>query len=374
MRIGIDARLLGGQFTGDRTYWRGLLSGLAAIDGENQYFLYMREPFAEAPLALPANFHSKIVPGASDRRWSFVDLPDAAKRDRVDVMHVQYTVSPFFSMPVVTTIHDITFKLFPELFTSKDRILLNLTVPLAIKKARRVIAVSESTKRDILRAYPGTPTSKVVSTPLAAGPEFRPLEAHEKESANDMLNHRYGIGNEPFVLAVGVLQPRKNLAMLLHAFRVARFLAKLPHKLVITGKKGWMSAEIEAAIGNASSDEVLFTGYVPDDHLPLLYGCADLMCYPSLYEGFGLPPLEAMACGCPVLVSNTSSLPEVVGTAGVFADPKNPGAWIDALSSILTDRAKLGNLSKSGMAQASKFSWNKTAALTLDVYRSCHNG
>jgi glycosyltransferase involved in cell wall biosynthesis len=373
MRIGIDARTVAGRFTGDRTYWRGLLSGLSQLDADHEYFLYVRDavPDGSDAIELGDRFAWRIVPASNDRIWSLTALPHAARSDKIDVMHVQYTVSPFFRVPVVTTIHDISFRLFPKLFSAKDRALLNISVPAAVRLASRVIGVSENTRRDILRAYAGTPPHKVVAIPLAASSDFKPQDEADRERNRRLLEARHAIRG-PYVLAVGVLQPRKNLPLLIRAFRAAKRIARRPHRLVITGKHGWMTAEIDTALREAG-DDVLFTGYVPDEHLPLLYGCADMMCYPSLYEGFGLPPLEAMACGCPVVVSRSSSLPEVVGEAGIMLDPERLSEWIDAIAALLDSAPDRTRLSESGLAQAAKFSWRRTAMQTLAVYNACHN-
>ncbi len=386
MRIGIDARLLTGRFTGDRTYWRGLLGGLAAVDSDNQYLLYVREEAAENIAEAigvggesPSKFQWRVVPARNDRLWSLIALPNAMRRDKVDVVHVQYAVSPLFfarGVKVVTTVHDVTFRLFPHLFRPMDRALLNLSVPYSVRRACAVIAVSENTRADILRAYRPKPESKVAVTLLAAGPEYRAMSESERDSARLVLQEHYGVGGQdaPYALAVGVLQPRKNLVMLLRAFSAARRLHGFPHRLVVVGKRGWLASGIDEALSAAeAAGDVALTGYVPDEHLPLLYNCADLMCYPSLYEGFGLPPLEAMACGCPVMTSDAGSLPEVVGDAGVLLDPNKPGEWIDALGRVLPDAGLRGKMSADGLAQASSFSWSRTARETLAVYTACHN-
>jgi glycosyltransferase involved in cell wall biosynthesis len=373
MRIGIDARTVAGRFTGDRTYWRGLIQGLSDVGSEHEYLLYVRSdvPTTDA-LALSDSFRWRVVPAANDRVWSLLALPLATLSDRVDIVHVQYTVSPFFSMPVVTTVHDISFKLFPELFSRKDRILLNWSVPASIRRACRIIGVSENTRRDILASYRRTPPAKVLAIPLAAGPQYQPLSTDASNDARSLLEKQYGLAG-PFVLAVGVLQPRKNLPMLVKAFRAAKRVARCPHRLVVVGKSGWLTQDIETALASTTEDDVIRTGYVPDEHLPAFYGCADLMCYPSLYEGFGLPPLEAMSCGCPVIASRVSSLPEVVGDAGVLLDPENLGEWIDSIARLLGDPAERERLAAEGLAQAAKFSWTRTALETQGAYNACHN-
>lgn len=371
MKIGIDARALSGRFTGDRTYWRGLLAGLSEIDRENQYLLYLREPAEEgAEIALGPNFERRLIPSGNDRVWSFVHFPRALKADGVDLAHVQYTVPPVMPCPVVTTIHDISFRLFPELFTAKDRLILNTGLPGSLRRAARVIAVSENTRRDILKSFPGIDPAKIVATPLAADPRYHAPTPAEQDSGRMLVNERYGLAG-PYLLSVGVLQPRKNVPLLLAAFAEAKTEASLPHKLAVVGKCGWLSQETEAAIREAG-EGVVMTGYAPDEHLPALYANAEAFCYPSLYEGFGLPPLEAMACGCPTLSSNASSLPEVVGQAGILLDPHDREVWTQAIIQVATDPRLRERLHEEGLRRAALFSWRRTAQLTKEVYESAY--
>ncbi|HEY3328446.1 MAG TPA: glycosyltransferase family 1 protein [Capsulimonadaceae bacterium] len=369
MRVGIDARLLTGRNTGDRTYWLGLVKGLAALPDINEYILYCRETpaFDQMPM-LDGRFTTRIVPSRHDRIWSAVSFPLALRKDRVDVAHVQYTVPPFMPAPTVTTIHDISFKLLPHLFTAKDRAILGGTIPSSIARAAAVIGVSQNTRDAILAEYPGTPPEKVHAILNGVDPVFRPIADTERDSVRAHLKDAYGI-DRPYVLCLGLLQPRKNVPFLIKAFARARREASLPHVLVVAGRSGWMAAETEAAISSAGGD-VLFTGYIPDEDLPRLYGAADALAYPSLYEGFGLPAAEAMACGCPVIVSNTSSLPEVVGDAGILASPTDTDAWVAALTSLLTDSAMRDDLHTKGIERAKLFTWEKMATETLAVYRA----
>ena len=367
MRIGIDARALSGRYTGDRTYWRNLIQALAQIDTENQYILYLRQPIPdEDALIVSGNFALQVLPAARDRLWSFLTFPSAARRDKIDLAHVQYTVPPRMPCPAVTTVHDVTVRLFPQLFAFKDRLLLNASLPGSLRRARRVLAVSENTRQDILRLYPFVPSDKVVTTLLAAEERYHPRTKEQQDSARRVLNERYGLDG-PYLLAVGVLQPRKNVPLLVRAFLTARMQARLPHRLVVTGKHGWLSAQTDAALASGG-DSVFFTDYVPDNDLPALYACADALAYPSLYEGFGLPPLEAMACGCPVLVSNTSSLPEVVGSAGILLPPTDEFAWTQAITQVLSDPEARRELRERGIHQAARFSWLETARRTRAVY------
>ena len=378
MRIGIDARTLSGRFTGDRTYWRGLLGGLGAVGGEHQYFLYLRRPLdGDPPPGLGPNFHWRTVPTpAQDAAWMLFGFPHALKADKIDVAHTQYNV-PLLGCPcpVVTTVHDVSFKVHPELFLPRDRWILNTLVPRSMKRAARVIAVSESTRRDILRNYKGVPEDKVRVVLEAADARFRPPPGGQ-ETARALVNKGLGLDDRPYLLAVGVLQPRKNLAVLLDAFALLKLGLKIndeppPHRLLLAGKPGWLDttqAEVDA-LPEAVRRDVVLTGYVADDALPGLYGGADALCYPSRYEGFGLPPLEAMACACPVLCSRTSSLPEVVGDAGILLPYGDSDAWARALSKLMLSPAVGARWRERGPARAALFSWEKAARETLDVYR-----
>lgn len=380
MRIGIDARTLSGRYTGDRTYWRGLIGGLAAVDPANEYVLYTRRPLdGDPPPGLGANFSwRQVASPANDALWMLAGWPRALKADKIDVAHTQYNI-PLLGAPcpVVTTVHDVSFRFHPDLFLPRDRWLLNTLVPRSMRKAAHVLAVSESTRRDILRFYPQVPKDNVRVVLEAADSRFRPpLGGQEKARA--VANKTLGLDDRPYLLAVGVLQPRKNLALLLDAFALVKLGLKiggepLPHRLVIAGKRGWLDdtdAQL-AALPEEVTRDIVMAGYVADDDLPTLYGGADALCYPSRYEGFGLPPLEAMACACPVLCSRSSSLPEVVGDAGILLSPDDSDAWARALGKLLSAPPILARWRERGPARAALFSWENAARETLEVYEEC---
>jgi len=380
MRIGIDARTLSGRYTGDRTYWRGLIGGLAAIDPVNEYVLYTRRPLeGDPPPGLGPNFiWRQIESPSNDALWMLMGWPRALKADKIEVAHTQYNI-PLLGAPcpVVTTVHDVSFRVHPDLFLAKDRWILNSLIPRSMRQAASVIAVSESTRRDILRFYPQVPKDNVRVVLEAADARFRPPEGGQ-ETARTMANKRLGLDDRPYLLAVGVLQPRKNLALLLDAFALLKLGLKIegnppPHRLVIAGKRGWLDdtdAQL-AALPEEVTRDIVPAGYVADDDLPTLYGGADALCYPSRYEGFGLPPLEAMACGCPVLCSRSSSLPEVVGDAGILLPPDDSDAWARALGKLLSAPPILARWRARGPERAALFSWEKAARETLEVYKEC---
>ena len=379
MRIGIDARTLSGRFTGDRTYWRGLIGGLAATDTENEYVLYTRGPIeGEPPPGLGPNFTwRQIVNPRNDALWMLSAFPRALKAGKIDVAHTQYNI-PLLGAPcpVVTTIHDVSFQVHPELFLPKDRWILQNLVPRSIQKAAAIVAVSESTRRDILRLNKTVTKEKVHVVLEAAGKQFQ-IPAGGQETARAAVNKRLELSDTPYLLAVGVLQPRKNLETLLDAFALLKLGPHPPpHRLIIAGKRGWLDetdAQMAALPAEVTRDIVL-AGYVADADLPALYGGADALCYPSRYEGFGLPPLEAMACGCPVLCSRASSLPEVVGDAGILLPAEDSHAWAHALETLLASPVVQARWRERGPERAALFSWEKAARETLTVYEECLRG
>lgn len=378
MRIGLDARTLSGRYTGDRTYWRGLIGGLSAVDHENEYVLYRREPVEGEPPTVGPNFHWRVLPRpAHDALWMLRGWPRALREDRIDVAHTQYNI-PLLGAPcpIVTTVHDVTFGLFPDLFLPRDRWILETFVPRSLKKAARVIADSDCTRRDLLRLYKKwVSPDKVETILLAADSRFQP-PAKGQEFARAESNKRLGLDDRPYVLAVGVLQPRKNLEILLDAFALLKLgPSPPPHRLIVAGKRGWKNEALDAKMADLPPEvtqNIVFAGYVPDDDLPALYGGADALCYPSRYEGFGLPPLEAMSCACPVLCTRASSLPEVVGDAGILLPPDNSGAWADALAKVLIQPLVQARWRARGQERAGLFSWQETARHTLSVYEDVY--
>lgn len=367
MNIGVDARLLTGAYTGDRTYWRGLLKALAELLNPTEYRLTL---FATRPIpsdALPESslYAFVVAPARNERLWSLFQLPKLAQAHACDLIHTQYTVSPFFKIPAVTTVHDISFLIGPQWFPLKDRILLRLTVPASCRRARRVLTVSQTSREDMIRML-RLPPEKVIATPNGLPDGFHPIP---RAQAQAWAREHYGL-EPPFALAVGVLQPRKNWELALLAVQMARSQYELPIRLAFTGKSGWATRALQRAKRDLNAQEWLIeTGYVPDEHLVWLYNAADVFLYPSFYEGFGLPPLEAMACGTPVVASNGGALPEVVGSGGVLLPPDEPGLWANAIRSILVYDDFRANLCAKARQQAARFSWRATAERTLQAYR-----
>jgi glycosyltransferase involved in cell wall biosynthesis len=368
MHIAIDAHSVGTGLAGNETYAANLVEALAEVDRENRYTVYVTKAEAEARFGgrwgnvgvrrtLP---HTPLVRIP-------VTLSAELRRRPVDLLHVQYTAPPLAPCPVVATIHDLSFEHIPETFKLRSRVQLRLTVRATARRAAHVIAPSEYTRRDLVETY-GLDPARVTAIPLAVSPRFRPVE---EAGAVERVKGRYGIAGE-YVLAVGSIQPRKNLARLVRAYsalRRGRGRSNLP-QLVLVGQPAWLYGDTLRTIEEERlGKSVILTGYVSEGDLPALYTGALLFAYPSFYEGFGLPPLEAMSCGAPVLTGDRTSLPEVVGDAGLAVDPFDTDALAAGLARLIDDDALRAELRERGLTRARRFDWRETARMTLQVYR-----
>jgi glycosyltransferase involved in cell wall biosynthesis len=358
--------MVGERQTGNETYVVNLLRALLAQDGEVQVV-----PLTPRPAALDGPLGPDAVRRAVRIRptpaWLRVPLgiPWAVYRHDLALVHVTYVAPPRCPAPTVVTVHDLSFAALPDTFSLRDRLILSLGVPRSARRAARVIAVSEFTRRDLVRRY-GVPEDRIRVTHEAADPRFRPIENPDGLAA---ARRRHGLEG-PYLLSVGNLQPRKNLGVLLEAFRAVRHEGRLPHRLVVVGQPGRGGGAVRAAACRFGLErDIVFTGYVPGDELAALYAGAALFAYPALYEGFGLPPLEAMACGAPVLASNTGALPEVLGDAAWLLDPRDPRAWAEAIRRVLTEPILAARWRAAGLARAARFTWERTARDTVAVYR-----
>jgi glycosyltransferase involved in cell wall biosynthesis len=360
--IAFDGHMIGTQETGNETYAVQLAAALGRLGG---YDLRLYTP---APDKVPAGLRDlpglrvrpfAAVPSAVRIPWLY---PRLLRADRARLLHVQYVAPPRLPCASVVTVHDVSYKLYPEFFSPRVRLITGLLIGPSIRRAARVLTLSESSRQDILRLY-RLPPGRVLVSPAAEGPQYRPQppEAIARVRAAYDLPERY-------VLAVGNVQPRKNLPRLIAAFAASAPEVPDTH-LVLVGRSAWRGSEVEATVARLGLGErVRFTGYVPDADLPALYSGAACFCYPSLYEGFGLPPLEAMACGTPTITSNVSSLPEVVGDAAITVDPTSVPDLTAALRRLLPDPAARQQYRACGLQQAARFSWDRTARDTRAVY------
>ena len=284
-------------------------------------------------------------------------LPDA------ELFHAtEHLLLPLRSVPTILTVHDLIFRHLPMHHKPLNRWYLNVTMPLYCRRATHVIAVSECTRRDLIAAY-DLPEDKVTVVHEAAAPRFR-LQPPEAVSA---VRSCYGLPDR-YLLFVGTIEPRKNLAFLLSVFEAIR-AAGLSDGLVIVGRRGWLYDDFFARLEQSPvRDAVLFPGYVLDEDLPAVYSGAQGLVFPSVYEGFGLPVLEAMACGTPVVASNASSLPEIGGDAALYSDPLDVEGMTETVRRLLCDAELRELLRARGLERAAEFSWERAAAGTRAVY------
>jgi len=362
MRFSVDAHAIGQHLTGNETYVKNLLNCFAALDRKADFVTYVSRE--DAFHEVPERFHKRRVAINPFVRLGF-DLPRRLRQDRPNLLHVQYTAPMFCPVPIVVSVHDVSFLEHPEYFTSFRALQLRCTVHRTVKAASCVLTPSEFSKRRILDVY-GLDDEKVVVLPNGVCSSFRPIS---REIAQRWVQSSMRLA-APFILSVGDLQPRKNHATLIRAFeRLVRDYPQLPHHLVIVGKETWHAEAIRAAARKSSvADRIHFTGFVPDEELLKWYGACDLFVYPSFYEGFGLPILEAMACGRAVACSNTSAMPEVADSAALLFDPHSVDDILLTMRDLLLNPELRARMERLGAQRAPMFSWEKTAGKTLDLY------
>lgn len=369
-RIGIYTLITPGPHTGVGRQLYGLLAGLQEIDQNNEYLLY-----ANNHLPLPiqaANFLPYPLPVHPQARlqnhlFTAFGLPLLVARHGLDVLHIPNTMPLLFSpQPTITTIYDLTEFALPQRVYEKGRHRYRrLANRLAVRRASAVITTSANTKSDLVR-YLGVDPAKVhVIYPGIDHDHFRPLTINPAQRAH--LARAYCLPNR-YLLYVGKIQPRKNLVRLLQAFHRLR-RAHPDLRLVLAGARGWMGQEIGKTIEALNlADVVHFTGSVSDEELPMLYNLAEMLVFPSLYEGFGFPLVEAMACGLPAVTAATSSLGEVAGDVALCVDPTSVGEIAAAVDTLLRDTDRREMLRQKGLARAQRFSWSQCAAETLACY------
>jgi glycosyltransferase involved in cell wall biosynthesis len=346
MNIALDGMPLASQLTGVGHYTSELTRNLA--------------------LAAPSDSFTLISPhGLLKRRWWGIGLPLHLSRNSFDLFHgTNYEIPLWSRRPSVVTIHDLSLLLHPEAHEPYLVRRARWRLPLMAKRASKIITPSTSVKNEVCEQL-GVPSGKVAVTPEAPRTAFK-----RREDAQVVeLRKRFGI-EQQFILFVGTIEPRKNLRLLVEAFDQLLRTTSLSPKLVIAGGQGWLMDDFNAFIRQKRLEErVCLTGYLADDDLCGLYSTCTAFVYPSLYEGFGLPPLEAMACGAPVITSRIPSLIETVGDAARLVDPNSAGEVTQAMAEMLNDDKMRGSYAELGKLQVKKFSWEQTAKKTLEVYR-----
>jgi len=381
LRIGIDYTAAVRQRAGIGRYTRELVRALAKLDQNNDYVLFAAAGGQRTTdSGWPSNFQMRSVP-LSDRilaiLWHRLQLPLWVELaiGPVDIFH-----SPDFVLPPVRraktllTVHDLSFMRYPECTHANLRAYLNKVVPRSVHRADLILADSQHTKNDLVELL-GVKPGKIEVVYPGVEERFRPI----KDRAHlEQVRKRYNLPTK-FILGLGTLQPRKNFTTLIEAFasvQAGKFASRQVRKcaslhLVIAGGKGWLYEDVFATVERLGlGAQVVFPGFVADEDLPALYNLADLFVFPSLYEGFGLPPLEAMACGTPVITSNASSLPEVVGEAGLMVEATDVTALAEAMRRVLEDDELREKMIVRGLEQARKFTWEKAAARLLSLYEA----
>lgn len=367
MRIGIDYTAAISQKAGIGRYTREIIKHLAEIDKINSYVLLT--PPQASGLDFPPNFQGKKLP--LPERWMTIlwhrlrfPLWVEVFTGPLDVFHSpDFVLPPVKAARTILTVHDLSFLRLPHCSEPHLRAYLSKAVPRSARRAHLILADSENTRQDVIELL-DIPPGRVEVLYAGVDERFRPIG----ETAEVRTRYRLP---ERFILSVGTLEPRKNYERLIEAFALLK--GRVPSasdvKLVIVGQKGWLYEGIFAAVERLNlQGEIIFSGYVADEDLPALYSAAELFVYPSLYEGFGLPPLEAMACGTPVVASSAPCLPEVLGDAALFAPPDEVEAMASAMERALLDEGLRHQLREKGFSRAKAFSWEKSARKLLEVY------
>ena len=365
MRFAVDAHAIGRHLTGNEVYVRSLLNAFAALDTDSEFVAYVSSD--SAAQCIPASIRTRKIAANPFLRLG-LDLAMRVRQDRPDLLHVQYTAPIGCTAPVVVSVHDVSFLEHPEYFTRDRALQLQWTVRRTVNRAAKILTGSEFSKWSILKVYGDLDENKVVVVPNAAASEFRPIS---RDAATVALRERFSIA-APFLLSVGDLQPRKNQIGLIRAFaRIVNAYPQLKHQLVLAGKETWFADQVhKAARDSGVADRIRFFGFVSDQDLLQLYNGCDLFVFPSFYEGFGLPALEAMACGRAVVCSHTSALPEVVDGAAILFDPYSIDEIARAIADLLLDSELRLRYERLGLQRAAHFSWQKTAQRTLEVFHN----
>lgn len=365
--VGIDTSSIYRSRAGVGCYTKNLINELHEIEDESECLLFPIEEKITKKYKKNIIALFKVFYGIKRMLWEQISMPFFLWANGINIFHSPAYVCPLIkTCPTVVTIHDMAYLLYPEKFVSAYRNYLKFWIPICTLSVDKIITDSQCSKKDIVRLLK-IPENKVEVVYLGKSKEFMPIK---DISIINELKEKYKLYND-FILYVGTIEPRKNISGLIRAYRTLKDLyPDFAYKLVIGGEKGWLYSDIFNLVKKLSLlNDVIFLGFIPNNELPVLYNAAKVFVYPSLYEGFGLPVLEAMACGTPVVTSNTSSLPEIVGDAGILVDPLDDKALAQAINRILIDSEFRNNLISKGKERAKLFSWEKTAERTMEVYK-----
>ena len=373
MNIAIDCRvLIQGKYSGVEWYAIHLMESLFEIDQKNQYFLWYNQ-MREEPEDLPSfdfsnvkkvfSFYPKKIIALSGVLFNYPKIDERVMPEKIDIFF-----TPFFHiLPIsssckkVTTIHDLSFEYYPEFFKLKNKIFHKLAPRKEANTPEYIITDSESSRNDLISLYK-VPKDKTTVIYPACGKEFKPITSKKKLAK---VRDKYDLP-EKFILQLGNIEPRKNHLATIHAFEKLKKEYNKDVRLVIAGKKAWRFRQVEKALFQPDSkDDIILTGYIDEKDKPALLSLAEVFVYPSFYEGFGFPVLEAMSCGAPVITANASSLPEVCGDAVIYFDPYQIDSIQEKIKEIILNESLRQNLSSRGVLRAGQFSWERTARRTF---------
>ena len=379
MIIGIDARFAIHNRRGIGNYTLKLIQNLAKIDFDNKYILYTDTEDVYDVLPQERNFTVKRIFPSNYFLWEQIALPIQAKEDAVEILHCTGNTAPIFlnkRIRLISTIHDVMFlKDYSELpksaslYQRAGRLYRKTIVPRTVKRLSRALTVSEFSKSDIIKHIPSLAHERIKAIYEAASENYCRID---KTLALQKANSKFGFDGN-YILTLGATDPRKNTELVINQYIELRNANKMNEKLLIVGIPNGEQAKFYNIIQESHfKEDVIFTDFVSEEDLVFLYNGATIFLYPSSYEGFGIPPLEAMACGVPVITSNATSIPEVVGDAAILINPKNGEELKSALMKLLNEENQRATLIARGLEQARKFSWTKMAEETLMIYESVY--
>jgi len=377
MYIGIDARFAVRKRRGIGNYSLKLISNLAEIDSENQYVLYIDRSDTEKVLPNKSNFCIKKLTPANYLIWEQIMLPFQAQRDNLDILHCLGNTAPIFlhsKVKLISSIHDVmylkNYSEFPQsysLYQNMGRIYRNLIVPCTVRRLAKIITVSDFSKTDILTHLNKLQGNNIHVTHEAAHERFKLLR---NDRIFEDLKNKYSIKND-FIFTLGATDPRKNTERIIRTFLELKSEGGISEQLVISGLPNWENTIFGKMVQDSKyKNDIIFLDFVTENDLVCLYNYAKVFLYPSLYEGFGLPPLEAMSCGVPVITSNITSIPEIVEDAAILINPHDDEELKDALLLMLLDEKIRSDYIERGFNQVKKFSWRRMATETLEIYKS----
>ena len=381
MRIGVDARVLLKPKTGIGRYLRNLIANLLLIDEKNKYILFMDKkgdfdfsaPNCKERVIWLLNLGKEWIRHLGSPIWMNLYLPWGLKREHIDLLFCPNSISPIRrTCKKLLVIHDFYRILFPKLGDKFYTFYLRKTFLSEMEKVSKIITVSHNSKKDVIESF-NVPEDKIKTIHSGVESIFEPI--NDRKLLNERLQ-KYDLVAKDFILYVGGLNYRKNVIRLINAYYELRKSKIVKHRLVIVGGEKRPYLYIEKVVKTLGlENDVILTGYVADEDLPYIYSKADLFVYPSLYEGFGFPPLEAMACGTPVVSSNVSSIPEITEDAAVLVNPNDTNAIAKGISEVLTNDDLRQSMIRRGLKRAKHFSWRNTAKETLDIFEEvCQEG